>query len=130
MAHRDYEGFKPDLTQDIPVAYAVFEPIWDDEKKQVLDTRYVFVNEKYCKLAGAKREDLVGKLFTECYGTINRQWFQFCYEAVVLGKTIRQRAALSVNCITPFVNVNVILLKKLTLNLWFRTSGWNPSHVE
>ena len=91
MAHRDYEGFKPDLTQDIPVAYAVFEPIWDDEKKQVLDTRYVFVNEKYCKLAGAKREDLVGKLFTECYGTINRQWFQFCYEAVVLGKTIRQR---------------------------------------
>lgn len=91
MAYRAYQDFQPDLAQDIPVAYAVFEPIWDEEKKQVLDTRYVFVNDKYCKLSRKTREELVGKLFSECYGTVNRQWFEFCYEAVVLGKTIRQR---------------------------------------
>ena len=91
MATVDYEGFQPDIERDIPVAYAVFEPIWDEEKIHIIDTRYVFVNDKYCKLCQKKREDLVGHLFSECYETIDYQWFSLCYDAIVYQKTAHKR---------------------------------------
>lgn len=91
MNHIDYRTFHFDFDHDIPIAYAVFEPIWDADKKQVCDSRYIYVNEKYCLMVRKTKEELMGKRLSECYDELNLQWFDFCYEAVVLGKTIRQR---------------------------------------
>lgn len=40
-----------DFYRDIPVPFAVFEVIFDSGL-QVKDTRYIYVNEAYCRMAG------------------------------------------------------------------------------
>lgn len=69
-----------DPFDDIPVAYAVFQLIFDAAHSQVVNTRYVYVNRAYCRMAGCAREDLVGRNFLDLYpeGVL---WFPYCQEA-------------------------------------------------
>lgn len=83
--------FKPDIEKDIPIAYAVFEPIWDEDKNHIIDMRFVFANQKYCLLCNKTKEELKGNLLSECYEIINTRWYDFCYEAIVNHKTTRNR---------------------------------------
>ena len=68
-----------DPFDDIPVAYAVFQLIFDAAHSQVVNARYVYVNRAYCRMAGCAREDLVGRNFLDLYpeGVL---WFPYCQE--------------------------------------------------
>lgn len=56
--------YQVDDYKEIPVPYAVFELIYDREKKHVIDTRYVFVNARYCKMTHKEREQLLDQRFS------------------------------------------------------------------
>ncbi len=69
-----------DFYRDIPVPFAVFEVIFDSGL-QVKDTRYIYVNEAYCRMAGIDKEALIGRRFMEVYPGESR-WFPYCMEAL------------------------------------------------
>lgn len=45
-----------DLFSDIPVPFAVFRLIFDGSHSRVVNTRYLFVNDAYCRMAGYQKE--------------------------------------------------------------------------
>ena len=85
------EEYEIDGYREIPVPYAVFELIYNAEKDHVTETKYVFVNEKYCELAGRRREGFIGKKFTEVYPDADDRWFDYCEKAVAQNKVLRGR---------------------------------------
>ena len=46
------DKFVPDLDMNVPVAYAAFEVVVDEEKKKAIDAIYVYVNKAYCEMVG------------------------------------------------------------------------------
>lgn len=84
----DMNEYTPDIYLDIPVPYAVFEVLLNEDRTDVVNTRYLYVNLEYCKLAGKSREELVGKLFLDVFPERNKKWFTYCYNAVKYGKNI------------------------------------------
>lgn len=87
----EMEEYEIDGYREIPVPYAVFELIYNAEGDQVTETKYVFVNEKYCEMAGRKPEELIGKRFTEVYPDADDRWFDYCEKAVAQNKVLRGR---------------------------------------
>ncbi|MFC2662224.1 MAG: diguanylate cyclase domain-containing protein, partial [Eubacterium sp.] len=83
--------YHPDDFHEIPVPYAVFEVIMNEEKNWVVDTKYIFVNEKYCEMGGKKPEEFLGKHFKTVYPDAEDHWFRYCYQAVVTGETVHDR---------------------------------------
>lgn len=77
----------PDLYKDIPVPYAVFQPIYDASRIHVVNARYVYVNEAYCQMAGYSREELMGHCFLDIYpgGDV---WFPYCHESLERKATV------------------------------------------
>jgi len=78
---------QPDFFRDIPVPYAVFRLIYDSTRTEVLNTRYTYVNEAYCQMAGHSMEELIGHYFLDYYpdGSV---WFPYCQEALEKKKTV------------------------------------------
>lgn len=78
---------RPDLFKDIPVPYAVFQPIYDSSHIRVVNARYIFVNEAYCQMAGYSREELTGHYFLDIYpdGDV---WFPYCHESLERRATV------------------------------------------
>ncbi|MGO5219553.1 MULTISPECIES: diguanylate cyclase domain-containing protein [unclassified Bilifractor] len=68
-----------DLDQDIPVPFAVFTLIYDTAAT-VVNTRYLYVNEAYCRMAGFRRENLIGRNFLDIYPE-GVSWMPYCQEA-------------------------------------------------
>lgn len=56
-----------DFYRDIPAAYAVFQVIPGESGDSAQNARYVFVNQRYCQVAGKEPEELLGRLFYEVY---------------------------------------------------------------
>ena len=56
---------QPDFFRDIPVPYAVFQLIYDEGRKKVVNTRYTYVNEAYCEMEGHGWEELIGRHFLD-----------------------------------------------------------------
>jgi PAS domain-containing protein len=48
----EMEEYEIDGYMEIPVPYAVFKLIYNAAKDRVTETKYVFVNEKYCEMVG------------------------------------------------------------------------------
>lgn len=82
--------FKPDLDMNVPVAYAVYKIILDKDGRPV-DTLYVYSNKAYCEMVGRTKEELIGHTFRSVYDNADEKWFDYCYEAAVNGKRIRDR---------------------------------------
>lgn len=78
-----------DTYKDIPVPYAIFKIIYADDGN-VANTQYVYVNEAYCRTAGIRREDLIGRYFLDVYGEGDKRWLHYCQEAVTTGKTVHE----------------------------------------
>ena len=70
-----------DLFSDIPAPFAVFRLIFDCSHSRVVNTRYVFVNDAYCQLAGYQKEELIGHDFLELYPS-GEPWFPYCQQAL------------------------------------------------
>lgn len=77
----------PDLYKDIPVPYAVFQPIYDAPHTRIVNARYVYVNEAYCQMAGYSREELMGHCFLDIYpgGDV---WFPYCHDSLERRATV------------------------------------------
>lgn len=82
--------FKPDLDMNVPVAYAVYKIILDKDGRPV-DCLYVYSNKAYCEMVGRAKEELIGHTFRSVYDNADEKWFDYCYEAAVLGKRVRSR---------------------------------------
>ena len=82
--------FKPDLDMNVPVAYAVYKVVLDKDGRPV-DTLYVYSNKAYCEMVGRTKEELIGHTFRSVYDNADEKWFDYCYEAAVNGKRIRDR---------------------------------------
>lgn len=61
------DKFIPDLDMNVPVAYAAFEVVMDEEKKKAIDTIYVYVNKAYCEMVGKDKSELLGRSFLSVY---------------------------------------------------------------
>lgn len=68
-----------DLDQDIPVPFAVFSLIYDTSGNTVVNTRYLYVNDAYCRMAGFRRENLIGRNFLDIYPE-GVSWMPYCQE--------------------------------------------------
>lgn len=74
--------YHPDDFHEIPVPYAVFEIIMSEDGNRIVNTRYIFVNEKYCEIGGKRREEFLGRTFKSVYPDAGDHWFDYCYRAV------------------------------------------------
>ena len=71
----------PDIYSDVPAAYAVYKLIFAKDGKTVRDASYVFVNEIYCKMAGMKKEDFLGRGYFSVYENADPIWMTYCTKA-------------------------------------------------
>lgn len=78
-----------DAYKDIPVPYAVFKIIYADDGS-VANTQYVYVNDAYCRTAGIRQEEFIGRYFLDVYGDGDRRWLDYCQEAVNKGKAVHE----------------------------------------
>ncbi len=60
------EESKAFMIDSLPVSYVVFEYIYD-EHKEIIDLRYLYVNEKYEEMTGYQSKQIIGKLFSEVF---------------------------------------------------------------
>lgn len=75
------DKFIPDLDMNVPVAYAAFEVVMDEEKKKAIDAIYVYANKAYCEMVGKDKSELLGHSFLSVYDNADEKWFDYCYEA-------------------------------------------------
>ena len=85
----DYDYFKLNAYRDIPLPFALYKVILNEEGTEVIDTEYVFVNQKYCELVNKPKEELIGHRLSEHFST-GSDWFPFCYRAAILGEEITE----------------------------------------
>lgn len=86
----DYDYFKLNAYRDIPLPFALYKVILNDAGTEVIDTEYVFVNQKYCELVNKPKEDLIGHRFSENFAETGGDWFPYCYRAAMLGEEINE----------------------------------------
>lgn len=84
------DKFIPDLDMNVPVAYAAFEVVMDEEKKKAIDAIYVYANKAYCEMVGRDKSELMGRSFLSVYDNADERWFDYCYEAAK-GRQVRSR---------------------------------------
>lgn len=84
------DKFIPDLDINVPVAYAAFEVVMDEDNQKAVDTIYVYVNKAYCEMVGRRKEELIGRSFRSVYDNADERWFDYCYEAAK-GRQVRSR---------------------------------------
>ena len=68
-----------DLHADLPLPYALVHPIIEEDR--VIDLQYMYVNSKYCEIAGKTMEELKGHTYRENFPTADVQWIQFTKRA-------------------------------------------------
>ena len=73
---------------DVPIAYAVFRPILNETRDEVVDTIFTYANERYRSWLGLSKADLVGHSFLETIRGASTQWFPDCYRATVLKEKV------------------------------------------
>ncbi len=84
----DYDYFKLNAYRDIPLPFALYKVILNDEGTEVIDTEYVFVNHKYCELVNKSKDELIGHRFSEKFADTGGDWYPYCYRAAILGEEI------------------------------------------
>ncbi|SFG79530.1 EAL domain-containing protein [Oribacterium sp. WCC10] len=72
----------PDINSDLPLPYVVLTPIMDEKNENVLDMRFLFVNQKYSEMTGIMKKDLLGKGYLETFPHTDHLWIEYTYRAV------------------------------------------------
>ena len=86
----DYDYFKLNAYRDIPLPFALYKVILNEDGTECIDTEYVFVNQKYCELVNRSKDELIGHRFSEKFAETGRDWYPFCYRAAILGEEINE----------------------------------------
>ena len=74
------------------LAFGVFRVILSDDGKEVLDSKYKYVNQKYCDWAHKPKEFFATQTFRSFFGeNLSKKWFTQAYEAAILQKTISDK---------------------------------------
>ena len=76
------------LYGDVPVSYAVFRVILNEDRTRVVDSEYVFANDMYCEMCGVSQREIMGRSFLEVMENASEVWFPSCYRAVVGGERV------------------------------------------
>ncbi|SFA89146.1 diguanylate cyclase (GGDEF) domain-containing protein [Acetitomaculum ruminis DSM 5522] len=77
---------KMDLYKDIPIAYAIYKPLYDEEKDIITDVKFIFVNEWFCKLCEKSSKDFIGHTYLEVFKGGDVSWFKIVYDTAIRGK--------------------------------------------
>lgn len=72
---------------DIPVAYAIFRVDRDEDTGRIVDARYIYVNEGYCRACGRTSKTLIDCSYSDIYGA-DDEWLERCHRVVVDGETV------------------------------------------
>lgn len=70
-----------ELQKKLPVAYAVFQMILNENGDGAADAKYLYANDRYCHGIGYTRDELVGNLVTETYKGESRELLDYGYQA-------------------------------------------------
>ena len=71
--------FKPNFLYDIPLAYAVYKLIYNENKTKVIDCEFSYVNDFFPKSFNLSTEDIIGKKVTEVFENATSQFFYNIY---------------------------------------------------
>ncbi len=74
---------------EFSIPFAVFKVILNDEGDKVIDTEFIYANDVYCRSIKKQLRQIIGKSFLKVAPDASESWFPYCYEAAVLGKTVR-----------------------------------------
>ena len=74
---------------DVPVSYAVFRVVDDEEGGEAGDVRIVFASDMYCRWVGKDRADIVGKSYHEVFPNASEKWLSYCQRAALHEESIR-----------------------------------------
>ncbi|MCR4955503.1 MAG: EAL domain-containing protein [Lachnospiraceae bacterium] len=66
---------------NLTVPYIIVRPEFDQETGVVKDFRYLYVNDRYCELAGVERESLIGKSYLQKFPQGSKKWVDYAYRA-------------------------------------------------
>lgn len=74
------------LYGDVPVAYAVFSLVFDEQSQHVVDLEYVYANPTYYKWGKYGQENFVGRTFLDVYGEIGTDVLNYFYRAAMFNE--------------------------------------------
>ena len=86
-----YGMIMPDSYEDVPVPYAIYRPVMNEDKSKVVDMKYVFINRRYADESGKRPEDLVGKTYLQVYPGADKRWIEIPYQALVNNKMVKEK---------------------------------------
>ncbi|MCR5255129.1 MAG: EAL domain-containing protein [Acetatifactor sp.] len=81
----------PDSYRDMPLPYMVVRPVYKNNSDEPEDLIYVYVNKKYCEMAGLRREELIGNSYRNLFSKMDRNWLNYISRAAN-GEVISGRA--------------------------------------
>ena len=73
---------------DVPVGYAVYRLVYNEDRTRAVDMEYVFANPTFCEWASTTQDDIIGRTFIEIYGEPNAFWLPYCHRAVAFGERL------------------------------------------
>ncbi|SDZ99362.1 diguanylate cyclase (GGDEF) domain-containing protein [Oribacterium sp. KHPX15] len=86
-----YGMIMPDSYEDVPVPFAIYRPVMNEDKSKVVDMKYVFINRRYADEAGKSPEDIVGKTYLQLYPESEKKWIEIPYQAMVNNKIVKEK---------------------------------------
>ena len=74
------DELKPEFLDALPVSYAMFENIYNEEK-ELVDLRYLYVNKKYAEMVSLPAKKIIGELFSEVFPQQSKDWITSAVES-------------------------------------------------
>ena len=74
---------------DVPVAFAVFKPQFNESGDGIESAEFVYVNEFFCRGVGFTPEQLVGRKFADVFPGETPEWSDVLFEAATTGKRVQ-----------------------------------------
>jgi len=82
----------PTFIDSSALAFGVFKVILSEDKESVIDSKYIYVNQKYCDWAHKSREFFSTQTFNSFFGSnTSGRWFTQAYQAAILRETIHDK---------------------------------------
>lgn len=74
---------------DVPVAFAVFKPQFNESGDGIESAEFVYANEFFCRGVGFTPEQLVGRKFADVFPGETPEWSDVLFEVATTGKRVR-----------------------------------------
>lgn len=74
---------------DVPVAFAVFKPQFNESGDGIESAEFVYANEFFCRGVGFTPEQLVGRKFADVFPGETPEWSDVLFEVATTGKRVQ-----------------------------------------